>query len=52
VNKYFFDRKSLNYIGNPEERQRVWENAVKRVGGNVIEEFIINCEMGSRLEFE
>lgn len=36
ITKYFIDRSSPSYIGDPE----LW-NKVKRIGGKVIEEFIM-----------
>lgn len=44
LNKYFFDSKTLNYIQDLEERQRVWDKVVKNVGGNIVEEFMISNE--------
>lgn len=39
INRWFFDAKSKVYIGNKEERERLWARVKGEVGGVVVEEF-------------
>ncbi len=39
MHRFFFDKKSLSYIVDDEERQKVWERIRREVDGSIVEEF-------------